>query len=489
MEMDTVIGLEIHAQLNTRTKLFCSCPTEFGAEPNTNICEVCTGQPGALPRMNGLALELAAKAGLALGSKVNERSLFSRKNYFYPDLPNGFQTSQLDPPVCEGGGLEITSDDGTPKRVRLNRIHMEDDAGKCVHDELRGITKVDLNRAGTPLIEIVTEPDISSAREAVEFLKKLHGLLVRLGVTKGRMEEGEFRCDVNISLKPKGSPVLGVRGEIKNLNSFRFVGQAIEYEIGRQTEIYAAGGRVLQETLHFDSQKGETRSLRSKEEAHDYRYFPQPDLPPVYISPDLVERLRTELPEGPEEAFGRLLALGLKDVQARLLMDRRGALEYFDSARDAWKGPVAGAARICSLMEELFLPHCQKEGTSPLESPFTPDLMAKLAGLAEDGTLGRRKVQELAEQLFAEGLDPEKVVKERGLAQISDESELARLAAEVVAAHPQEAAKFRAGQEKILSFMVGKLMKLSAGRAEPRRAGELLKAALAVGGTGSGTAG
>ncbi|MDR1081746.1 MAG: Asp-tRNA(Asn)/Glu-tRNA(Gln) amidotransferase subunit GatB [Deltaproteobacteria bacterium] len=486
MEMDTVIGLEIHAQLNTRTKLFCPCPTEFGAEPNTNICEVCTGQPGALPRMNGLALELAAKAGLALGSRVNERSLFSRKNYFYPDLPNGFQTSQLDPPVCEGGGLEITSDDGSPKRVRLNRIHMEDDAGKCVHDERRGITLVDLNRAGTPLIEIVTEPDISSAREAVEFLRKLHGLLVRLGVTRGRMEEGEFRCDVNISLKPKGSPVLGVRGEIKNLNSFRFVGQAIEYEIGRQSGIYAAGGRVLQETLHFDSQKGETRSLRSKEEAHDYRYFPQPDLPPVYISPDLVERLRLELPEGPEEAADRLLSLGLKDVQAQLLMERRGALEYFDSAVAAFPGTSGGTARTAALMEELFLPHCQKEGISPLESPFTPDLMAKLAGLHEDGTLGRRKVQELAEQLFSGGLDPVKVVRDRGLAQISDEGELGRMAREVVEAHPEEAAKYRSGQEKILSFLVGRLMKLSAGRAEPRRAGELLRAALSGDGDGGG---
>ncbi|MDR1313091.1 MAG: Asp-tRNA(Asn)/Glu-tRNA(Gln) amidotransferase subunit GatB [Deltaproteobacteria bacterium] len=482
MEMDTVIGLEIHAQLNTRTKLFCSCPTEFGAEPNTNICEVCTGQPGALPRMNGLALELAAKAGLALGSRVNESSLFSRKNYFYPDLPNGFQTSQLDPPICEGGSLEISGDSGLPKRVRLNRIHMEDDAGKCVHDERRGITLVDLNRAGTPLIEIVTEPDISSAREAVEFLKKLHGLLVRLGVTRGRMEEGEFRCDVNISLKPKGSATLGVRGEVKNLNSFKFVGQAIDYEIRRQGEIYANGGRVLQETLHFDSQKGETRSLRSKEEAHDYRYFPQPDLPPVRVSRELLERLRGELPESPEEALARLLAMGLKDSQARLLLDRRGALEYFDSAAAYFPRPL----RIASVMEELFLPYCQKEGASPLEGPFTPKLMAGLAKLAEEGILGRRKLQELSEGLFKDGLDPEKLVRDQGLAQISDEGELARLAREVVEGCPQEAAKYRAGQEKILSFLVGRMMKLSAGRAEPRKAGELLKAALAGGKEGQG---
>ncbi|MDR2611287.1 MAG: Asp-tRNA(Asn)/Glu-tRNA(Gln) amidotransferase subunit GatB [Deltaproteobacteria bacterium] len=480
MEMEPVIGLEIHAQLNTRTKLFCSCPTEFGAEPNTNVCEVCTGQPGALPRMNALAVELAAKAGLALGARVNGRSLFSRKNYFYPDLPNGFQTSQLDPPVCEGGGLGIAADDGSAKRVRLNRIHMEDDAGKCVHDERRGITLVDLNRAGTPLIEIVTEPDISSSREAVEFLRKLHGLLVRLGVTRGRMEEGEFRCDVNVSLRPRGSSRLGVRGEIKNLNSFRFVGQAIDYEIRRQSGVYAAGGQVLQETLHFDSAKGETRSLRSKEEAHDYRYFPQPDLPPVQVSPELLERLRAELPESPEEAAARLLGLGLKDGQARLLLERRGALEYFDRAHAAGASPQ----RLAALMEELFLPFCQREGAGPLDSPFAPGLMASLAGLAGDGTLGRRKIQELSERLFREGLDPARVVREQGLAQISDEGELYELARQVVEAHPGESAKYRQGQEKILSFLVGKMMKLSAGRAEPRRAGELLKEAIARGGEG-----
>jgi aspartyl-tRNA(Asn)/glutamyl-tRNA(Gln) amidotransferase subunit B len=477
MDMEPVIGLEIHAQLNTRTKLFCPCPTEFGAEPNTNVCEVCTGQPGALPRINALAVELAAKAGLALGCRVNGTSLFSRKNYFYPDLPNGFQTSQLDPPVCEGGELTISSDDGSEKRVRLNRIHMEDDAGKCVHDERRGITLVDLNRAGTPLIEIVTEPDLSSSKEAVEFLKKLHGLLVRLGVTKGRMEEGEFRCDVNISLKPKGSQTLGVRGEIKNLNSFRFVGQAIDYEIERQGAVYASGGRVLQETLHFDSNKGETRSLRSKEEAHDYRYFPQPDLPPVEVSEELLARLRLELPESPEEVTARLLGLGLKDDQVRLLLERRGALEYFDRSVKSGGGPV----RTASLMEELFLPWCQKESAEPEEAPFAPELMAKLAKLSDDGTLGRRKVQELADQLFREGLDPEKVVSERGLSQISDEGELMALARKVVSENPSEAAKYRAGQEKILSFFVGKMKKLSSGRAEPRKAGELLKAALAEG--------
>ena len=317
-EMEPVIGLEIHAQLKTRTKLFCDCPTAPADQPNTNICEIFTGQPGALPRMNAKALELAAKAGLALGSTVNLKSLFSRKNYFYPDLPNGFQTSQLDPPICSGGFMAI----GGPERekvIRLNRIHLEDDAGKNIHDERRGRTLVDLNRAGTPLIEIVTEPDLSSSAEAVEFMKKLHALLVRLEVTEGRLEEGEFRCDVNVSLKPKGATELGVRGEIKNLNSFRHVGQAIDYEIKRQSAVYASGGTVRQETLHFDPARHETRVLRTKEEAHDYRYFPQPDLPPIEVKPETLALLRESIPEPVEATLARLSSMGLKDDQARLL--------------------------------------------------------------------------------------------------------------------------------------------------------------------------
>ncbi|MDR2350785.1 MAG: Asp-tRNA(Asn)/Glu-tRNA(Gln) amidotransferase subunit GatB [Deltaproteobacteria bacterium] len=469
--MEPVIGLEIHAQLNTRTKLFCACPTEFGAVPNTNVCEVCTGQPGALPRMNGKALELAAKAGLALGSAVNRESLFSRKNYFYPDLPNGFQTSQLDPPICQGGSLTLELGDGTEKTVRLNRIHMEDDAGKCLHDEKRGLSLVDLNRAGTPLIEIVTEPDLSSASEAVNFLKKLHALLVRLGVTKGRMEEGEFRCDVNISLKPKGSPVLGTRAEIKNLNSFKFVGQAIEYEIERQTGVYGRGGSVSQETLHFDSEKGETRSLRSKEEAHDYRYFPQPDLPPVEISGELLARLRETLPPTPEEAKKRLVALGLKPRQAELLLERPGAPEYFHEAHKI----DDDAPRIYSLMEELFLPACQKEGLDPSDSLFAPPKLAALAKLLRDGTVGRRKAQELFPDFFAKGSDPSEAVRSGNLSQITDPSELLPMVEKVAGAFEKEAKKFLSGEEKILSFLVGQVMKESRGRACPKTSAELMK--------------
>jgi aspartyl-tRNA(Asn)/glutamyl-tRNA(Gln) amidotransferase subunit B len=469
--MEPVIGLEIHAQLNTRTKLFCSCPAEFGAPPNTHICEVCTGQPGALPRMNGKALELAAKAGLALGSRVNLRSLFSRKNYFYPDLPNGFQTSQLDPPICEGGSVRLELPDGTFKTIRLNRIHLEDDAGKCVHDEKRGLTLIDLNRAGTPLIEIVTEPDLSGSEEAILFLKKLHGELIRLGVTRGRMEEGEFRCDVNISLRPLGSLALGVRGEIKNLNSFKFVGQAIEYEIKRQTLMYERGERILQETLHFDSVKGETRSLRSKEEAHDYRYFPQPDLPPVSVSPSLIEELKTRLPESPDAAIERLASLGLRKDQAELLLERPGALEYFDRVIQIFPEPL----KVYPLMEELFLPLCQKENISPMDALMTPERLATLGTLIAEGTIGRRKGKELFPELFLAGEDPRGVLAREEVTQISDPASLIPLIDAVLSRNFKETEKYLSGQDKVLSFLVGQVMKESRGRAEPKKVGELIR--------------
>ncbi|MDR2368326.1 MAG: Asp-tRNA(Asn)/Glu-tRNA(Gln) amidotransferase subunit GatB [Deltaproteobacteria bacterium] len=471
--MEPVIGLEIHAQLKTKTKLFCPCPTEPGAEPNTNICEVCTGQPGALPRMNGKAIELAAKAGLALGSKVNGQSLFSRKNYFYPDLPNGFQTSQLDPPICQGGSMDIETPSG-PKTIRLNRIHLEDDAGKCVHDEKRGRTLVDLNRAGTPLIEIVTEPDLNSSAEAMDFLKKLHALLVRLEVTEGRMEEGEFRCDVNVSLRPKGSPTMGVRGEIKNLNSFRYAGQAIEYEIKRQTALYAQGQPVLQETLHFDPARHETRPLRSKEEAHDYRYFPQPDLPPVRVSPELLERIGLSMPATAEETAQNLLGQGLREDVVTLLMDRKGAVGYLEEARAHYDQ----AKKIAALMAEFLLPACQKADVPIPDSPVTPRNLAKLAELMDKGVVGRRAAQELFPILFRTGAEPEALAREKGLTQISDKGALLALAAEVVASHPKEAENYRNGQEKVLSFLVGQLMRKSRGAADPKGAGEALIEAL-----------
>jgi aspartyl-tRNA(Asn)/glutamyl-tRNA(Gln) amidotransferase subunit B len=419
--------------------------------------------------MNEKAIELAAKAGLALGSKVNSESLFSRKNYFYPDLPNGFQTSQLDPPICEGGFMEIDTPAG-PKTIRLNRIHLEDDAGKCVHDEKRGRTLVDLNRAGTPLIEIVTEPDLNSSTEAVEFLKKLHDLLVRLDVTEGRMEEGEFRCDVNVSLRPKGSETLGVRGEIKNLNSFRYAGQAIEYEIKRQTALYEQGQPVLQETLHFDPVKRETRTLRTKEEAHDYRYFPQPDLPPVRVSDELLAKLKNSMPATAEDTVKKLQAYDLREDLITLLMDRKGAVNYLDAAISHYDEPK----KLAALMAEFLLPACQKADLAILDSPLGPSKLAKLAKLMDKGVVGRRAAQELFPLLFQSGGDPEQLAKERGLVQISDKGALLALAADVVARHPKEVSQYRSGQVKVLSFLVGKLMRESRGAADPKGAGEAL---------------
>jgi aspartyl-tRNA(Asn)/glutamyl-tRNA(Gln) amidotransferase subunit B len=472
--MEPVIGLEVHAQLNTRTKLFCACPTSGSLEPNTNICEVCTGQPGALPRLNEKAVELAAVATLALGGQVNGYSLFARKNYFYPDLPNGFQTSQLDPPIGVGGSLAVTADDGGEKLVRLNRIHMEDDAGKCIHDEKRDRTLVDLNRAGIPLIEIVTEPDLSSSREAMDFLKKLHNLLVRLEVTKGRLEEGEFRCDVNISLKPVGSSVLGVRGEIKNLNSFRFVGQAIDYEIRRQSALYEAGLSVEQQTLHFDHIKGETRALRSKEEAHDYRYFPQPDLPPVLVSPVKLRELSESLPPTAESVRARYQEMGLKDTTINTFLEKPGLQNYFETAFKHYPE----AKRLVTLIIELFLPACRQQGTEPALAAMTPAHLAKLARLIDDGKISKKAAYDLFPELFASGADPEETVSQRGLGQVADQAALDGWILEVITANPEEVKKYLGGQEKILSFLVGQLMKKSQGQADPKAASGALKAAL-----------
>lgn len=356
------------------------------------------------------------------------------------------------------------------KSVRLNRIHLEDDAGKCVHDEQRGQTLVDLNRAGTPLIEIVTEPDFRSADEVVEFLKKLHAVLVHLGVTQGRMEEGEFRCDVNISLRPDSSAPFGARCEIKNLNSFRHVAMAIEYEIFRQERLYESGESVIQQTRLFDPAKQETRALRSKEEAHDYRYFPQPDLPPVIVSPELLARLKAAMPELPDDIKKRLLGQGLTIEQADVLLDRRRAVEYYDAALKIFSEPK----RVATLMLELLLPACQRDDMSPMDCKVPPQSLAALAKLMADNTVGRRVAYDsLFPELFAEGGDPETLAKAKGVLQISDSSALTAMAEAIVAANPQQARQYRDGQEKLLSFFVGQLMKQSRGAANPKLANEI----------------
>ena len=471
----TVIGLEIHTQLKTRSKLFCACPTGAGAEPNSQICPVCSGQPGALPHTNQKAIELATKAGLALGCQISPVSIFSRKNYFYPDLPAGFQTSQLDPPICLGGGLEIELANGTKKNIRLNRIHLEDDAGKCLHGR-SGESYIDLNRAGTPLIEIVTEPDFRSAEEVTQFLKKLHSIVVFLDISEGRMEEGEFRCDVNISLMPEGADQFGTRCEVKNLNSFRHAALAIDYEERRQRDLLESGQLVLQQTRLFDPDAMETRSLRSKEEAMDYRYFPQPDLPPVTVSAELLAKIKAEMPMLPQEAMARFEALGLTVEQSQLLIDRRGAAVYFDAALKEFNDPK----RLATLMAELFLPACQKAEILPAEAKMTAENLAALAKLMADDTLNRRTAYELFPELFTEGENPKKLAEAKGLMQISDATALKSMAQEILAKHQKEVDEFKAGKEKVMGFFVGQMMKASKGRANPQIISEVLKELLGV---------
>ncbi len=466
---EAVIGLEVHVQLNTRSKLFCSCSTKFGAEPNENVCEVCSGMPGALPRLNEKAVELAAKAGMALNCRINKESIFSRKNYFYPDLPGGFQTSQFTPPICEHGYQEVTVN-GKTTRIGITRIHIEDDAGKCVHAQ--GETWVDLNRAGTPLIEIVSEPDLRSAEEAATYMKQLHTILVYLGITDGNMEEGSMRCDANVSIRPKGSSTLGTRAEIKNLNSFRNIQKAIEYEISRQEADLEDGKTLRQETRLFDSVKQVTQAMRSKEDAHDYRYFPNPDLPVVRVEDAELESWRAELPELPRPRTERFMQqYGLAEEEAGILASNRGAADYFEAACATKCSPK----RLAGLMLGEFLRECAQAGMEPQEAKMTPDRLGELASIIDKGLISQRMAHEIFPELFTSGQSPQALAQERGLAQLSDSSELEGVVQKIIAANPAEAEGYRSGKGKLLSFFVGQVMKETKGKANPALVNELLE--------------
>jgi aspartyl-tRNA(Asn)/glutamyl-tRNA(Gln) amidotransferase subunit B len=474
---EAIIGLEIHVRLKTASKLFCSCPVSFGAAPNEQVCEVCAGMPGALPRLNEKAVELAARAGLALNCTVNAYSLFSRKNYFYPDLPDGFQTSQFAPPICGKGYLDI-SVEGRSRRVGITRVHLENDAGKCLHVE--GATLVDLNRAGTALIEIVGEPDIRSAEEAAEFMRRIHALLVAIEVTDGNMEEGSLRCDVNVSLRPVGETALGTRSETKNLNSFRHVRQAVEYEIARQRECLEEGGTVLQETRLFDADTQQTHAMRSKENAHDYRYFPNPDLPPILIAPELIEEWRRTMPELPEPRAARFAAdYGLPGEDAELLAADRDTADYFEAAASLCGNP----RRTAALMRGELLRECAAAGITAGAARMTPPLLAELARLIDGGAISVRTAHEIFPELFASGMSPERFTAERDLAQLSDSGVLEAAVDAVLAGHPAEIAAFRGGKTKLLSFFVGKVMAGTGGKANPAVVNRLLREKL---GTASG---
>ena len=474
-DFQPVMGLEVHAHLLTRSKLFCGCSTAFGGAPNTHVCPVCLGLPGVLPVLNRRVVELAVRTGLALGCAVRPKSVFARKNYFYPDLPKGYQISQYELPICEGGAVELALD-GVEKRVRLTRIHMEEDAGKNVHDvSADGSSGVDLNRAGVPLLEIVSEPDLRSAEEAVEYLKTLRAILIALGVNDGNMQEGSLRCDANVSVRRRGATAYGTRCEIKNMNSFRFLKQAIEFEVRRQVERVEEGGAVVQETRLFDPDRGETRSMRSKEEAHDYRYFPEPDLPPVIVDPALVERIREELPELPRARAARYQReLGLSAYDAGLLVADPAHADWFDAALAAAGAGAEHAKRLANWLNGDLARLANETGLAPSAWKLAPAQLAAILRLVEAGTIGGPGAKQVLEEVFRTGADPEAVVRAKGLAQVSDEGAIEAAVDKVLAASPGEVEKYRGGKKNLMGFFVGQVMKEMRGKGNPAVVNALL---------------
>lgn len=473
-QYEAVIGLEVHAQLTTNTKLFCACATRFGDEPNTNVCPVCAGMPGVLPVMNERALEYACKMAMAIEATVNLKSIFARKNYFYPDLPKAYQISQYEQPLCERGRVEIEAG-GERKVIGVTRIHMEEDAGKNIHSAVENRSFVDLNRCGVPLIEIVSEPDLRSSEEAVAYLKELRAILVYLGICDGNMEEGSFRCDANVSVRHKGETAFGVRTEIKNVNSFRNVQRAIEYEIGRHIDCIEDGEAIVQETRLFDANKGVTQSMRGKEEAHDYRYFPDPDLLPVLVDEVVLDRWRSELPELPKAKRERFMAqYGLGASDAALLTAERDLADYFEAAAATYPEPK----KIANWMLSELLRELKDCDQSLKGCKLTPRHLAKLVKLVESGAISGKIGKQIFGDLVVGGVDPEKYVAEKGLVQISDSGELDAVVDAVIAENPKEAERFRGGETKLTGFFVGQIMKKTKGQANPKLVNELLAAKL-----------
>jgi aspartyl-tRNA(Asn)/glutamyl-tRNA(Gln) amidotransferase subunit B len=481
---ETVIGLEIHAQLSTESKIFCGCSTRFGDEPNANTCPVCLGLPGALPVLNRRAVELGARAALALSLHVNERSIFARKNYFYPDLPKGYQISQYDQPFSERGELEIMTaerDEGgharewRPMKVRITRLHLEEDAGKNVHEGLPDVDRysyIDLNRAGTPLAEIVTEPDFRSSWEAYDYVNHVRQALQWVGASDADMEKGNLRCEANVSVRRVGDEKFGTKVELKNLNSVRFMQRAIEYEIERQINLLESGGRVTQETRLWDERAGQTRVMRSKEEAHDYRYFPEPDLPPLVVSPELIERVRESLPELPDARRNRFMReYDLSFNDATQLVSNRALADYYEQAAKASNNPRGAANWIRSeLVREL-----EAAGLTADRSPVAPEELAALLRLIDEGKISGKQGKDVLVEMFASGKSAAAIVEERGLVQVSDTAEIDAIIEGVIAASPQQLAQYRAGKETLFGFFVGQVMKASRGKANPKVVNERLK--------------
>ncbi|MCC6712937.1 MAG: Asp-tRNA(Asn)/Glu-tRNA(Gln) amidotransferase subunit GatB [Candidatus Dadabacteria bacterium] len=474
MEFEPVIGLEVHAQLETESKIFSTASTAFGAEPNSQVTPVCLGMPGVLPVLNKKALALAVKAALALNCTIHGRSRFARKNYFYPDLPKGYQVSQYEEPYSSGGWLDIPSGE-TVKRIRLTRIHMEEDAGKLVHDNTGSSSLVDLNRAGVPLIEIVSEPDISGPEEAAAYLKKLRSILRYIGVCDGNMEEGSLRCDVNVSIRPKGSDKLGTKVEIKNVNSFKFIQRAIEYEIKRQEAAIESGGEIIQETRLYDADKGVTFSMRTKEEAHDYRYFPDPDLLPVEIGAEDIEALRASLPELPDARRERFASeYGLPEYDAGVLTSSREIADYFEEALSHYKNPkTLGNWIMTEVLREL------REEDDISGFPVTAERLAGLLNLIEDGTISGKIAKDVFAEMVSGGGDAKEIVEKKGIKQISDKGELESLISGILEKHPDEISRYKGGDQKLIGFFVGQVMKATQGKANPKLVNDILRTELA----------
>ena len=468
-DYEVIIGLEVHAELSTKTKIFCSCPTKFGAAPNTQVCPICMAMPGALPVLNEKVVEYAVKAGLATNCEIARNSKNDRKNYFYPDTPKAYQISQYDEPLCEHGYVEIDSKNGK-KKIGLTRIHIEEDAGKLNHDEFAGGSLVDLNRAGVPLIEIVSEPDLRSSEEVEQYLKKLKSILEYIEVSDCKMQEGSYRADVNVSVRKKGETKLGTRTEMKNMNSFRSITRAIEYEVDRQIEVIENGGKVVQESLRWDDVSGKTFSMRDKEDAEDYRYFPEPDLVAINLSEEYIENIKKSLPELPESRKERYLKeYELSEKDANIITSSKYLSDLFERAIKVCNNPKAVNNWIISDISRIL----NETETDPIEIPFDCNQLGKLVILIDKGTISSSIGKKVLEELFENPRDPEEIIKEKGWIQISDEGAIKEIVLKILEANPQSIADYKAGKDRALGFLVGQAMKETKGKANPKMLNEM----------------
>ena len=469
---ETVIGLEVHAELSTKTKIFCSCPTEFGGAPNTHTCPICMAMPGTLPVLNEKVVEYAVKAGLATNCEISRNSKNDRKNYFYPDLPKSYQISQFDKPLCEHGYIEIEDEEGNKKKIRLLRIHIEEDAGKLNHDDFSGESLVDLNRAGVPLIEMVSEPDLRSAYEVEQYLRKLKSILEYIEVSDCKMQEGSLRADVNVSVRKKGATEFGTRTEMKNMNSFRSITRAIEYEVDRQIDLIEDGGKVEQETLRWDDVSGKTFSMRDKEDAQDYRYFPDPDLVAIKLSDEYIENIKNNLPELPESRKQRYLEeYNLSEKDANIITGSKYLSNLFEGAIKVCDNPKAVNNWIISDISRIL----NETEMEPIEIPFDAEQLGKLITLIDKGTISSSIAKNVLEELFENPKDPEEIVKEKGWIQISDEGAIKEVVLKVLENNPQSVADYKAGKEKAIGFLVGQAMKETKGKANPQMLNKMFK--------------